>query len=126
MLGVVRGFFCLLVLFVFDIDLCWLLFSCLVITLVCLLRQVKGHILRVFFYVDGIRYPLLVLSCFIIFLSLLSGLNLKIEGLAMTGYLMCVVCVGLVLCFCFMVNVFLGFFIFFELRIIPLVVLITR
>jgi len=88
----------------------------------------SSRVVTPFFYLDTISYPLLVLSCLIVFLSILArGRGGYIfRRLRSKGYFFTILLVGTFLFPCFLVNTFFGFFIFFEARVIPLLILITR
>nr|BDH75804.1 NADH dehydrogenase subunit 4 [Euapta godeffroyi] len=131
MLGVFIGYIlCLLSLFSLSTN--FFLSSTLVGSLILLFFSIlcysPMHTSFHFFIIDGISYPLLVLSSLVILLSVLasmSGINSNSIS-NHNGYLISLLLVGCFLFPCFMVNSFFGFFIFFEASIIPLLILIVR
>ena len=100
--------------------------SCLFLTLVSLLKYSSGRVVLRFFYLDSVSYPLLVLSSLVVFLSVLARYNICSGGVGVGAFLFTISLVGISLYFCFMVKTYIGYFIFFESSIIPLLFLITR
>lgn len=102
------------------------MFSCLFLVFIRSLMFSGGRTVSFYFYLDGVSYPLLVLRSLVVFLSISARLKIYFKEKRLKGYLFTLVFVGLTLFFSFMINTFFGYFVFFELRVLPLIVLITR
>jgi len=131
MLGVFIGyFFCLLgINFVGKRRLFFMVgYSCCFLSFLSLFFYSNCRVIIPFFSLDVVSYPLLVLRCLIIFLSVLARGNFRVGfgEVDMKGYYFSLLLVGFFLFPCFLVKTFFSFFIFFEASVIPLLVLITR
>jgi len=86
----------------------------------------RRHVVLSWLYFDSVSFPLMVLSSLVVFLSIVASTGLGQGELGFKRFLSVLLSVGVVLLLCFMVNTFIGYFIFFEASVIPLVLLIIR
>nr|QVD42808.1 NADH dehydrogenase subunit 4 [Chiridota sp. SS-2021] len=100
--------------------------SCILFSFVSSLFFSSGRVVLSFFYIDNVSYPLIVLSSIIIFLCIMASFNIVGSNTNINGFLLSILTIGLSLYFCFLVNTLVGYFIFFESSVIPLLVLIAR
>ena len=104
--------------------------ACCFLTFFSLLffRKKNGHVITPFFICDKISYPLLALRSLIVFVSVLASWKLVLNSrrVKSLGYYICLLVVGRLLYPCFLIKRYFGYFIFFEARVIPLLILITR
>lgn len=105
---------------------CAVLYSSCLLAFISPLMFSRGRVIRGYFFLDYISYPLLRLSSLVVFLSVLASKTFSSSLLDTRGYFICLLLVGLFLFPCFLIKRFLGFFVFFEARVLPLIVLITR
>lgn len=131
MLGVFFGYLVVSIFFFFVESRylrCMVYFSSSILVFISALMYSSGRVILGGFYLDRISYPLLVLRRLIVFLSIVASYkNLSlVRELESRGFLFCLLSVGFFLFPCFLIKSFLGFFLFFEARVLPLIVLITR